>query len=134
MFFHDMRYTGTQKLRCAGCMPRDAVVVILTLTHRRNTTMQSVVAGQAPITLEWKKRLGSKTEAKKNKNIRTPPLRFILLGERFFHNFPKFGNNWRYVSTYGGVLSLFVKFSRTKNIKFVNIPIFGKKNQENMED
>ena len=45
----------------------------------------------------------------------------------FFPNFPKFGNNWRWVSTYGGVLSLFVKFSRSKNIKFVNIPIFGKK-------
>ena len=29
------------------------VVVVLTLTHRHNT-MQSVVAGQAPITLEWK--------------------------------------------------------------------------------
>ena len=28
------------------------VVVVLTLTHRQNT-MQSVVAGQAPITLEW---------------------------------------------------------------------------------
>ena len=34
---------------------------------------------------------------------------------------------------YGGVLSLFVKFSRTKNIYFVNIPIFGKKQQENKE-
>ena len=31
---------------------------------------------------------------------------------------------------YGGVLSLFVEFSRTKNIKFVNIPIFGKKNRK----
>ena len=31
--------------------------------------MQPVVAGQAPITLEWKKYLGSKTEAKtKNKH------------------------------------------------------------------
>ena len=28
-------------------------VVVLTLTHRHNT-MPSVVAGQAPITLEWK--------------------------------------------------------------------------------
>ena len=37
------------------------VVVVLTLTHHHNT-MQSVVAGQAPITLEWKKYLG------KNKN------------------------------------------------------------------
>ena len=30
----------------------------------------------------------------------------------------------------GGVLSLFVKFSRTKNIKFANIPIFGKKSRK----
>ena len=40
------------------------VVVVLTLTHN---TMQSVVAGQVPITLEWKKYLGSKTEAKNKK-------------------------------------------------------------------
>ena len=39
------------------------VVVVLTLTHCHNT-MQSVVAGQAPITMEWKKYLGSKTAAK----------------------------------------------------------------------
>ena len=45
----------------------------------------------------------------------------------FFPKNSKFGNNWRYVSIYGGVLPLFVKFSRPKNIKFVNIPIFGKK-------
>ena len=45
----------------------------------------------------------------------------------FFPNFPQFGNNWRYLSIYGGVLSLFVKISRSKNFKFVNIPIFGKK-------
>ena len=40
-----------------------------------------------------------------------------------------FGNNRRYyVSIYGGVLSLFVKFFRTKIIKFVKNPIFiGKK-------
>ena len=31
---------------------------------------------------------------------------------------------------YGGVLSLFVKFSITKNIKFVKIPIFGMKNRK----
>ena len=42
----------------------------------------------------------------------------------FFLKIPLFGNNWRYVSIYGGVLSLFVKFSRSKNIKFVNIPTF----------
>ena len=34
------------------------------------------------------------------------------------------------VSIYGRVLSLFVKFSRSKNIKFVYIPIFGKKNRK----
>ena len=46
------------------------VVVVITLTHN---TMQSVVAGH---TLEWKKYLGSKTEAKDKKQayIRTPPL------------------------------------------------------------
>ena len=32
-------------------------VVVLTLTHR-HYTMQSMVAGQAPITLEWEKYLG----------------------------------------------------------------------------
>ena len=36
-------------------------------------------------------------------------LRLVLVGELFFRNFPKFGNNWRYVSRYGGVPSLFVK-------------------------
>ena len=40
------------------------VVVVLTLTHN---PIQSVVAGQAPITLEWKKYPGSKTEAKTKK-------------------------------------------------------------------
>ena len=45
--------------------------------------------------------------------------------------FPKFEYNWRYVSIYGGVPSLFVKFSRrSKNIKFVNTSIFGKKNRK----
>ena len=34
-----------------------SAIVVLTLTHRHNT-IQSVVAGQAPITLEWKKYLG----------------------------------------------------------------------------
>ena len=34
-----------------------SIVVVLTLTHRHNT-MQSVVAGKAPITLEWEKYLG----------------------------------------------------------------------------
>ena len=45
-------------------------IVVLTLTHRHNT-MQSVVAGQAPITLERKKYLGSKKEAKTKKNKHT---------------------------------------------------------------
>ena len=35
------------------------VVVVLTFTHRYNTT-QPVVAGQAPITLEWKEYLSVK--------------------------------------------------------------------------
>ena len=55
-----------------------------------------------------------------------PVASFFLIGERFPQNF-RFGNNWRYESIYGGVLSLFMNFSRSKNIKFVNIPIFGKK-------
>ena len=46
--------------------PCNVVVVVLTLTLRHNA-MQSVVAGQAPKTLEWKKYLGSKTEAKTKK-------------------------------------------------------------------
>ena len=37
-----------------------------------------------------------------------------------------FRNNWRHVSIYGGVLSLFVIFYRSKNIKFVKFHIFGK--------
>ena len=48
-------------------------VVVITLTHRHNT-MQSVVAGQAPTTLEWKKYLGSKNRGKNKKtSIRIPP-------------------------------------------------------------
>ena len=39
------------------------VAVVLTLTHPHNT-MQSVVAGQAPITLEWKKCLGKNKTSK----------------------------------------------------------------------
>ena len=50
-----------------------------------------------------------------------------------FPKFQTFGNNWAYVSICGGVLPLFVKFSRSKNIKVANIPIFGKTKQENME-
>ena len=34
------------------------IVAVLTLTRRHNAIMQSVVAGQAPITLEWKEYLG----------------------------------------------------------------------------
>ena len=60
--------------------------------------------------------------------------RLILIGERFFFSYsPKFRNNWRYVSTCGGALSLFVKLSSSKKIKFIKFHIFGKKNQENME-
>ena len=61
-------------------------------------------------------------------------LRLIHIGERFFQNFQSLEKNWTYVSIYGGVLSLFVKFSKSKNIKFVNIPIFGKKPQENKKN
>ena len=50
-----------------------------------------------------------------------------------FPYFPKFGSHWRYVSIFGGVLSLFVKLSRSKKIKFVKFRTFGKKIQENME-
>ena len=39
------------------------VAVVLTLTHR-HSTMQSVVAGQASITLEWKKYLGKNKTSK----------------------------------------------------------------------
>ena len=58
----------------------------------------------------------------------------VRIKKASFSKFPKFGNNWRYISIYGGVLSLLVKFSRSKNIKFVNFPIFEKKKQKNMED
>ena len=65
-------------------------------------------------------------------------LRFILVGERIILNYNfqslEISGDMNF-DIYGGVLSLFVIFSRTKNIKFVNIPIFGKqKKQENMED
>ena len=39
------------------------VVVVVIIPHRHNASMQSVVARQAPITLDWKKYLGSETEA-----------------------------------------------------------------------
>ena len=51
----------TRTIKMQDVYPERVVVVVLTLTHN---TMQSVVAGQAPITLEWKKYLGSNTEAK----------------------------------------------------------------------
>ena len=41
-----------------------------------------------------------------------------------------FGNMWRYVSIYGGLLSLFVKFSRSIKIKVIKLHIFGKKNRK----
>ena len=52
----------------------------------------------------------------------------------FFPYFPKFGYNWRYVSIYGGVLSPFVKFSRSIKINLVKFHTFWKKNQGNMKD
>ena len=59
----------------------------------------------------------------------TAVLRLILIGELFFQIFPKFGNNRKYVSIYGGVLSLFVKFSRRTEIIgelcFKNFLIYG---------
>ena len=54
------------------------------------------------------------------KVTRSTYCRLIIIGERSFHNFLSleiFGDI--YVSTYGGVLSLFVKLSRSKNIEFV---------------
>ena len=61
--------------------------------------------------------------------------RLILTGERFFHNFPMSGKNWRYVSIYEGVLSLFVKLSKSeKENRFVKFRIFGGKKHENMKD
>ena len=58
-----------------------------------------------------------------------------FLSESVLSIISKFGNNWRCVLIYGGVLSLlFVKFSRIKNVKFGNIPIFGGEKQENMVD
>ena len=42
--------------------------------------------------------------------------------------FPKFGKNGDiYQARYGGVLSLFVKFSTRKKNKFVELHIFGRK-------
>ena len=45
-----------------------AAVVVFTLTHRHNT-MQSVVAGQVSITLEWKKYLRSKKKQSSKKYV-----------------------------------------------------------------
>ena len=56
-----------------------------------------------------------------------PPSKVHSYRKAFSPYFPKFGNIWRYVSTYGGVLSVFVKFSISKKIKFVKVYIFGKK-------
>ena len=50
----------------------------------------------------------------------------------FFPEFPKFANNWRCVSRYGGVLSIFAKFSRNeKNQVLLNFTYLGGKKQEN---
>ena len=60
-------------------------------------------------------------------SARSSIIRPILIGELFFPDFLKFGSNWRYVSIYGGVLSLYVEiFSSNKN-KFVKFHVFGKK-------
>ena len=62
---------------------------------------------------------------------------FSLIGERFFHNYFQslkiIGDMYQNTEVFCHYW-IFVKFSRTKNIKFVNIPIFGKKIQKNMED
>ena len=55
------------------------VVVVITLTHRHNT-MQPVVAGPSPITLEWKKYLGKKVKQEKthdNWSTSTSPTIYI---------------------------------------------------------
>ena len=46
--------------------------------------MRSVVAKQAPITLEWKKYFGSKTEAKNKKRHMLCPPEAIISRERFY--------------------------------------------------
>ena len=81
--------------------------------------------------MQWAKIWSSKIEPQRKR----PFFKAHSYRRAFFQIFPKFGNNGKYVSIYGGVLSLFVRFSkRSRNIKFVNIPIFGKKKQENRED
>ena len=45
------------------------VVVVLTFTPHRDNKMRSLVAGQAPTTLEWKKYLGKEiNQAKSSKH------------------------------------------------------------------
>ena len=46
-----------------------------------------------------------------------------FLSESVFSSISKAWKYWRYVSIYGGVLSLFVKFSRSKKIKFVKFHV-----------
>ena len=41
--------------------------------------------------------------------LHTAAVRLVFIGELFFPEFPKFGNNWRLVSRYGGVLSLYIR-------------------------
>ena len=68
MYYRRIRYQHNIWIDVSSSQIWDefVAVVVLTLTHN---TMPSVVAGQAPITLEWKKYLGSKTEANtKNKH------------------------------------------------------------------
>ena len=62
--------------------------------------------------------------------------RLILIGESFFPKFPKFGNNWRYVSTY--IRRRFVtirEILQKKKKTSSSLPFqYLEKKQENMED
>ena len=60
-------------------------------------------------------------------------LGLIPIGEFFFLEFPKFGNNWIYVSRYAGVVTIREILQQRKNQK-VTFHMFGKKYQENLED
>ena len=62
---------------------------------------------------------------------RTEPAKAHSYRRAFFpYLFPKFGNILRYVSTHGGVLSLFMEFSGLQNIKFDKFCIFEEKNRK----
>ena len=55
--------------------------------------------------------------------------RLILIGEPFPY-FSKFRNNWRFVSRYGGLPSLFVKSPEEAKNRLVNHHILGKNVRE----